>query len=191
MIDRPALAERLDLRPHPEGGWYRETFRSPVSFTPDGYAGERAAATAIYFLLHPGERSAWHAVRSDELWFWHAGGPLSLHLGGAGEIPSASATVVLGPDLLAGQEPQAGGAGRRLAGGRARRRRAGPGELRRRPGLRRHRLPAARSVRSVISLGAKTRNGGPQKPVPRLVQSCVRSPCWLRPCSTGWSVRTR
>jgi uncharacterized protein len=108
MIDRPALAERLDLRPHPEGGWYRETFRSPVSFTPDGYAGERAAATAIYFLLHPGERSAWHAVRSDELWFWHAGGPLLLHLGGAGEIPSASATVVLGPDLLAGQEPQAG-----------------------------------------------------------------------------------
>jgi len=78
---RPALAERFDLQPHPEGGWFRETYRSAVGFTPPGYAGERAAATAILFLLHPGEASARHTVRSDELWFWHSGGPLTLRVG--------------------------------------------------------------------------------------------------------------
>jgi hypothetical protein len=61
------LAEQLDLAPHPEGGWYRQTWRSAVVFSPEGYDGPRSAATAIYFLLHPGERSRWHVVRSDEL----------------------------------------------------------------------------------------------------------------------------
>ena len=74
MTPRPPLAEQLDLWPHPEGGWFRETWRSPVSFSPEGYRGPRSAATAIYFLLHPGEESRWHVVRSDELWFWHGGG---------------------------------------------------------------------------------------------------------------------
>src|ERR1039457_3515069 len=78
MTPRPPLAEQLDLLPHPEGGWFRETWRSPVSFSPEGYRGPRSAATAIYFLLHPGEQSRWHVVRSDELWFWHSGGPLDL-----------------------------------------------------------------------------------------------------------------
>ena len=81
MISRPPLAEQLDLQPHPEGGWFRETFRSATTITPDGYDGPRAAATAILFLLNPGESSAWHVVRSDELWFWHSGGPLSLRVG--------------------------------------------------------------------------------------------------------------
>jgi len=103
---RPPLAEQLDLQPHPEGGWFRETWRSPVRFQPDGYAGPRSAATAIYFLLHPGEQSRWHVVRSDELWFWHRGGPLALGLGGAGDEPAAGSTVVLGGDLDAGQQPQ-------------------------------------------------------------------------------------
>jgi predicted cupin superfamily sugar epimerase len=107
MTSRPPLAERLDLIPHPEGGWYRQTWRAPVSFTPEGYGGERSAATAIYFLLHPGERSRWHVVRSDELWFWHGGGPLDLRLGGAGERPSGAETVLLGCDVVAGQQPQA------------------------------------------------------------------------------------
>ncbi|MDX6241354.1 MAG: uncharacterized protein QOG10_6178, partial [Kribbellaceae bacterium] len=61
---RPELAEALELSAHPEGGWYRETWRSPVSFEPPGYVGERASATAIYFLLGPGEESRWHRVRS-------------------------------------------------------------------------------------------------------------------------------
>jgi predicted cupin superfamily sugar epimerase len=107
MAARPTLAEQLDLTPHPEGGWYRETWRSPVSLRPEGYGGQRSAATAIYFLLQPGERSRWHVVRSDELWLWHAGGPVVLQLGGAGGGPAAEGAVVLGADLTAGQQPQA------------------------------------------------------------------------------------
>ena len=107
MTDRPQLAEQLDLRPHPEGGWFRETWRSEITFRPDGYDGERSAATAIYFLLCPGEESAWHAVRSDELWLWHAGGPLTLRLGGSGAEPADIAAITLGADVGAGQEPQA------------------------------------------------------------------------------------
>lgn len=84
VLERPATAEALDLLPHPEGGWFRETWRSDAAFTPDGYPGERASATAIYFLLPPGEESMWHAVRSAEVWLWHAGGPLALLLGGEG-----------------------------------------------------------------------------------------------------------
>jgi uncharacterized protein len=98
-----SLAEQLGLRPHPEGGWYRETWRSPVVFTPDGYPGQRCAATAIYFLLNPGEESRWHTVRSDELWLWHRGGPLTLRLRPGGAEP---VTVTLGPDVEAGQRPQ-------------------------------------------------------------------------------------
>jgi len=107
MMVRPPLAEQLDLQPHPEGGWFRETWRSPVSFRPRGYQGQRNAATAIYFLLHPGERSRWHVVRSDELWLWHGGGPPALRLGGAGDEPAAGNAVLLGGDLDAGQQPQA------------------------------------------------------------------------------------
>jgi uncharacterized protein len=104
MTSRPALAEQFDLQPHPEGGWYRETFRSATTISPPGYAGPRAAATAIYFLLCPGERSAWHVVASDELWFWHSGGPLELRLGGAGDRPDAGAGQV---SVLGVTHPQA------------------------------------------------------------------------------------
>jgi predicted cupin superfamily sugar epimerase len=105
---RPATAELLDLSPHPEGGWYRETWRSDVPVRPDGYPGERPAGTAIYFLLRPGERSRWHTVRSAELWLWHGGGPLELRLGGTGENPDESPrTVLLGGDLQRDQRPQA------------------------------------------------------------------------------------
>jgi uncharacterized protein len=108
MTERPELAERLDLQPHPEGGWFRETWRSPVSFRPGGYDGDRSAATAIYYLLQPGEQSRWHVVRSDELWLWHAGGALALRLGGADDEPADNAAaVLLGADLPAGQQPQA------------------------------------------------------------------------------------
>jgi uncharacterized protein len=105
--DRPPLAEQLDLMPHPEGGWFRETWRSAVSLEPAGYGGPRASATAIYFLLHPGEESRWHVVRSAELWFWHRGGPLQLRLGGSGPAPADSVAHVLGGDVAAGQQPQA------------------------------------------------------------------------------------
>jgi uncharacterized protein len=107
MTARPELAERLDLEPHPEGGWYRETWRSAASCTPAGYPGGRSAATAIYYLLCPGERSRWHVVRSDELWLWHGGGPLALSLGGTGAEPGPERIVTLGGDVSAGQQPQA------------------------------------------------------------------------------------
>jgi predicted cupin superfamily sugar epimerase len=104
---RPRLAELLDLTPHPEGGWYRQTWRAPVMVRPEGYSGDRATATCIYFVLHPGERSRWHVVRSDELWLWHTGGPLLLRLGGVGQGPGADVTDhVLGIDLAVGQRPQ-------------------------------------------------------------------------------------
>jgi uncharacterized protein len=109
MPDRPrsTLAEQLDLAPHPEGGWYRETWRSHVSVEPAGYPGPRAVATAIYFLLHPGEESRWHVVRSDELWLWHSGGPLALRFGGWGPQPGPDTDErTLGPDVASGQHPQ-------------------------------------------------------------------------------------
>lgn len=93
---RPATAEALDLLPHPVGGWYRQSWAAEPGSKPPGYPGWRAAATAIYFLLPPGE-----------LWLWHAGGPLTLQLGGTGGSPAAApAAVTLGPDLAAGQRPQ-------------------------------------------------------------------------------------
>ena len=107
MTSRPPLAELLDLAPHPEGGWFRETWRSPVTCEPPGYPATRSVATAIYFLLQPGEQSRWHVVRSAELWFWHSGGPLALHLGGDGPAPAADTEVILGSDLQAGQQAQA------------------------------------------------------------------------------------
>lgn len=92
--------------PHPEGGWYRQTWAAEPGFTPPGYPGSRAAATAIYFLLTAGTRSRWHRVRSDELWLWHSGGPLALLLGGAAARPGEPQQITLGSDLGAGQRPQ-------------------------------------------------------------------------------------
>jgi predicted cupin superfamily sugar epimerase len=100
---RPAVAEALDLLPHPEGGWFRETWRTSAPVRAHG--GERATATGIYFLLGVGEESMWHAVRSDELWLWHRGGPLELVL--RGDAPTEENTILLGPDVEHGQVPQA------------------------------------------------------------------------------------
>jgi predicted cupin superfamily sugar epimerase len=106
LLERPAVAEALDLLPHPEGGWFRETWKTSVRFRPQGYSGERASATAIYFLLPPGEESLWHVVASDELWLWHRGGPLTLLLGGTDELPATPRTITLGPGIESGQHPQ-------------------------------------------------------------------------------------
>ena len=105
--ERPGLVEQLRLRRHPEGGWFRETWRAPVEFTPAGYPGARAAATSILFLLPAGERSRWHRVRSDELWLWQGLGPLRLRLGGTGAAPEPGADLVVGPDPGAGHLLQA------------------------------------------------------------------------------------
>ncbi|AYY14486.1 cupin domain-containing protein [Actinobacteria bacterium YIM 96077] len=104
---RPHLADALDLQPHPEGGWFRETWRSDVQLRPAGYDGERATATCIYFLLAPGEESRWHVVKSAEIWFWHSGGSLQIKLGGRGEAPALEPEIVtLGTRVQAGEAPQ-------------------------------------------------------------------------------------
>lgn len=105
--EQPETARLLGMRAHPEGGWYKETWRSGTSLRVEEYGGNRPTASAIYFLLSAGEESSWHTVRSSELWFWHRGGPLRLQLGGTGERPAARPTdVLLGPDLTGGQRPQ-------------------------------------------------------------------------------------
>ncbi|MEX3965488.1 cupin domain-containing protein [Paraburkholderia sp. EG286B] len=76
------LIRRFGLEPHPEGGYYSETYRADKLVRRDGAAaaeGTRAASTAIYFLLAEGAYSAWHRIRSDELWHFYAGSPLEIH----------------------------------------------------------------------------------------------------------------
>jgi len=90
---RPPLADALDLSPHPEGGWYRQTWVSPEAVTlPDGRV--RPTATLIYFLLPAGDSSAWHRVASDEIWLAHTG-TVTLELGGSGAAPVADVTRVV------------------------------------------------------------------------------------------------
>ena len=76
--------DRLHLEPHPEGGFFRETYRSPESIDsgalPSRFDGPRAIATAIYFLLRSHERSAFHRIKSDECWHFHTGSPLTIHV---------------------------------------------------------------------------------------------------------------
>lgn len=99
----------LDLKPHPEGGHFRETFRDAPAYAPppagEGRQGAsgRAASTAIYFLLARGERSRWHRIDVAEVWHWYAGAALRL------EIASENGNrecVTLGCDLAAGEHPQ-------------------------------------------------------------------------------------
>lgn len=85
----------LDLKPHPEGGHYRETFRDPHQ------VGGRSVGTAIYFLLAAGEASHWHRVDAVEIWHFHAGAPLELKI-----FDNTQQRIVLGPDLAAGERPQ-------------------------------------------------------------------------------------
>lgn len=95
--------QALELQPHPEGGWFRETYRAPETIPgsglPERFAGARSFSTAIYFLLSTETFSRFHRIRSDELWHFYAGSPLTVH--------------VLDPDgdcrsLHLGQNPAAG-----------------------------------------------------------------------------------
>lgn len=96
--DAAALIRNLGLEPHPEGGWYRETWRAAAA------PGKRAAATAILFLLKAGRSSHWHRVDATELWLFHAGAPLRLL-----RAPDDGGPVRadwLGVDMAAGEAPQ-------------------------------------------------------------------------------------
>jgi predicted cupin superfamily sugar epimerase len=92
------IVARLDLKPHPEGGHYRETFRDS-----NLDAAGRSRSTAIYFLLARGERSQWHRVDAVEAWHYYAGDALSLQIADH----DGTRTIRLGPDLDAGEVPQA------------------------------------------------------------------------------------
>jgi uncharacterized protein len=98
--DIVSLIDKLQLQPHPEGGFYRETWRSdlclPRSILSDDYTGSRSAGTAILFLLPTGHFSRWHRVRSAELWFHQAGDPLELVI--AATLDGASHPIHLGRD---------------------------------------------------------------------------------------------
>lgn len=97
MDEAAALIERLGLAPHPEGGWYRETWREG--------GGGRGHATAIYFLLEAGQRSHWHRVDAAELWLFHAGTAAGLSI--ARDENGPVETIRLGPAVAGGEQPQA------------------------------------------------------------------------------------
>ncbi len=97
-MDAAAIIRKLGLQPHPEGGHFRETFRDSQTV-----GGDRAASTAIYYLLQAGETSHWHRVDAAEVWHWYAGAPLVLTIS---ENSHDAEARVLGPELAARQRPQ-------------------------------------------------------------------------------------
>ena len=101
MVQAPTAADiiaQLELKPHPEGGYFRETFRD-LRLDANG----RSVSTAIYFLLARGERSHWHRIDAVEVWHYYAGSPLTLQIADS----DGTRIIILGPDLAAGETPQA------------------------------------------------------------------------------------
>ena len=99
MTEADQIIAKLGLQPHPEGGWYRQTWVGP-----DLHIGTntRASGTAILFLLKAGERSHWHRVDADEIWIWNAGAPLLLSLG-----ETVARDIRMGPNVLGDDQAQA------------------------------------------------------------------------------------
>ena len=102
------LIDGLALEPHPEGGWYRETYRAAESIAatalPARFSGARSISTAIYFLLAKGEISALHRIKSDELWHFYSGTTLTVHL----FFPTGEYRQIrLGADIAGGETFQA------------------------------------------------------------------------------------
>lgn len=98
------LIEKFDLLPHPEGGYFKETYRAaetiPAAALPDRFPANRNFSTAIYFLLEAGNFSAFHKIRSDECWHFYAGAPLLVHMI---HLNGELETVTLGNDINLGQ----------------------------------------------------------------------------------------
>jgi uncharacterized protein len=99
MSEASTIIARLELKPHPEGGYYRETFRDARAD-----AQGRARSTAIYYLLARGDRSLWHRIDAVEIWHYYCGAALTLKIATDGCTPH---TITLGPDVGAGHRPQA------------------------------------------------------------------------------------
>ena len=99
MTEADQIIAKLGLHPHPEGGWYRQTWVGPELHIG---TDTRASGTAILFLLKAGERSHWHRVDADEIWIWNAGAPLMLSLG-----ETLARDIRMGPDVLGDDQAQA------------------------------------------------------------------------------------
>jgi predicted cupin superfamily sugar epimerase len=102
------LIRKLELAPHPEGGWYRETYRADETIAaealPGRFTGARSCSTAILFLLAQGEKSALHRIKSDELWHFHCGASLMIHM----ITPDGAYRCLrLGGDIMGGEVFQA------------------------------------------------------------------------------------
>lgn len=104
MHDAQYWIDTLKLQPHPEGGYFRETYRSPLPIPqtalPPSFAGDRSASTAIYFLLRGEDFSAFHRIASDEMWHFYAGDPLSVY---AIDSDGQSIEIRLGPNPERGE----------------------------------------------------------------------------------------
>lgn len=99
VTDASTVIEALGLQPHPEGGWYAETWRAPSA------EGERAAASAILYLLVDGERSHWHRVDAAEIWQYTAGSALELRIS-TNDVGARTEVLRLGAELTRGDRPQ-------------------------------------------------------------------------------------
>ncbi len=97
IADARAIIDALNLKPHPEGGWYAETWRA------DAKDGARAAGTAIYYLLETGQRSHWHRVDAAEVWHYYAGASLRLSISADAQTTEH---LTLGARIDAGERPQ-------------------------------------------------------------------------------------
>lgn len=107
LLTVPLLISQLGLVRHPEGGWFREIYRADedicAAALPQRYGGDRSICTSIYFLLEQGDFSALHRIKSDELWHFYYGSPLTIHV----ILPDGSYQALhLGPDLEAGEQFQ-------------------------------------------------------------------------------------
>lgn len=102
MTDADSIINRFALEPHPEGGWYRQTWLAPAA------PGERPAGSCILFLLKAGERSHWHRIDVDEIWIFNAGAPLALSIAATAEGPAQHWRLgaALDPHSGAGDHPQ-------------------------------------------------------------------------------------
>ena len=100
-MSAPNIIQKLQLQPHPEGGYYKETYRCNQRMPTN--TGDRNVSTAIYYLLEDDNKSHFHRIHSDELWFFHLGEPLEIVYIRDGKLE----TILLGNDLSKGQMPQA------------------------------------------------------------------------------------